>query len=203
MYIAAAVNLKEGPEDMYHDGMRELQDRYGGRKVADAIEKHRKHFQFTDADKAFLEAVPFFFLATSYEETVDCSMKSGHPGFLRVTSGNEVEWPDYDGNRMYRSLGNMLRNPNIGMLFVKFDGESTRIRLSGKAQIIDDPQAFAHLPGAKRLIRIKADYIYYNCPRSAPKMEMIEHSTYMPKEDYTPPEPEWKSRDYIRDILDE
>ncbi len=187
---------------MYHDGMRELQDRYGGRKVADAIEKHRKHLEFTDEDRALIESAPFFFLATSWRDNVDCAMKSGHPGFIRVVGPNQVAWPDYDGNRMYRSLGNILRNPSVGMLFVKFDGESTRIRLSGKAEIIEDRSAFEDLPGAQRLIRVTADYIYYNCPRSVPKMEMVEHSVYLPRTGYEPPEPEWKSRDYIRDVLD-
>ena len=188
---------------MYHDGMRELQDRYGGRKVADALERHRKHLEFTSDDREFIESLPFFFLATSWNDSVDCSLKSGHPGFLRICGANQLEWPDYDGNRMYRSLGNIVRNPNVGLLFVRFDGESTRIRLTGKARIIDNPNQFRDLPGAKRLIRVTADYIYYNCPRSVPKMEMIEHSAHLPREGYTPPQPEWKSRDYIRDIIDE
>lgn len=188
---------------MYHDGMRELQDKYGGRKVADAIAKHRKHFEFTDDDRAFIEALPFFFLATSWGESVDCSIKSGHPGFIRVSAPNQLEWPDYDGNRMHRSLGNILRNPSVGLLFVKFDGESTRIRLTGKAEIIDDPSQFADLPGAQRLVRITADYIYYNCPRSVPKMEMVEPSKYMPRKGYQPPEPAWKSRDYIKAAMEE
>ena len=188
---------------MYHDGMRQLQDTYGGRKVADALEKHRKHAEFTDEDREFIESVPFFFLATSWNDSVDCSIKSGHPGFIRVSSPNQLEWPDYDGNRMYRSLGNISRNPNVGMLFVKFDAESIRIRLSGKAQIIEETAQFSDLPGAKRLLRVTADYIYYNCPRSVPKMELVEHSTYLPREGYTPPQPEWKSRDYIRDIIDD
>jgi predicted pyridoxine 5'-phosphate oxidase superfamily flavin-nucleotide-binding protein len=188
---------------MYHEGMRELQDRYGGRKVADAIEKHRKHVTFSPEDKQFVEALPFFFLATSFGDAVDCSMKSGHPGFLEVVSDNQIQWPDYDGNRMYRSLGNIQRNPNVGMLFVKFDGESTRLRLTGKAELIEDRSSFEHLPGALRLIRVTAQYIYYNCPRSVPKMEMVEHSVYLPRQNYTPPTPEWKTRDYIRGILDE
>ena len=186
---------------MYHEGMRELQDRYGGRKVADAIEKHRKHFEFTPEDIRFIQELPFFFLATGSDHTLDCSMKSGHPGFVQVVNGNQVEWPDYDGNRMYRSLGNILINPNVGMLFVKFDGESTRLRLSGKAELVEEPSQFHHLPGAQRLIRVTADYIYYNCPRSVPHMEMMEHSVYLPKEGYVPPAPEWKKRDYIRDII--
>ncbi|MGI9521197.1 MAG: pyridoxamine 5'-phosphate oxidase family protein [Hyphomicrobiaceae bacterium] len=188
---------------MYHSGMRELQNRYGDQKVADALEKHRKHLEFTQVDREFIESLPFFFLATSWRDAVDCSMKSGHPGFLRVVGANQVEWPDYDGNRMYRSLGNIVRNPSVGLLFVQFDGESTRIRMTGKAQIVEDPSAFEDLPGAKRLIRVTADYIYYNCPRSVPQMEMVKHSPYLPREGYTPPQPEWKSRDYIRDIIDE
>ena len=188
---------------MYHEGMRQLQDRYGGRKVADALEKHRKHLEFTAEDKQFIEGLPFFFLATSHGDTVDCSIKSGHPGFVRVVNDNQIEWPDYDGNRMYRSLGNLLVNPNVGILFVRFDGESTRLRVSGKAEIIEEPERFEHLPGAQRLIRVTAEYIFYNCPRSVPKMEMVEHSIYLPKAGYSPPVPEWKKRDYIRDIIDD
>lgn len=186
---------------MYHEGMRTLQSRYGGTAVADALEKHRKHLQFTAEDRAYIESVPFFFLATSWENTTDCSMKSGHPGFVEVVSDDTLQWPDYDGNRMYRSLGNLIRNPNVGLLFVKFDGESTRIRMSGQAELVEDPSQFDHLPGAKRLIRVRMDYIYYNCPRSVPRMELQEHSKYLPRDDYEPPEPEWKSRDYVRDLL--
>ena len=188
---------------MFHDGMRELQDRYGGRKVADRIEEHRKHYTFTEQDISLIESSPFFFLATSWDETVDCSMKSGYPGFIRVTGPAELSWPDYDGNRMYRSLGNVARNPNVGLLFVRFDAQTYRLRLSGKAQVIDDPAQFEHLPGAQRLIKVSADYIYYNCPRSVPKMTFVEPSIYLPREGYTPPEPEWKQRDYIRDVLDD
>lgn len=188
---------------MFHDGMRELQDKYGGRKVADAIAKNRTHVEFTDDDRAYIESVPFFFLATGWGETMDCTMKSGESGFIRVSGPGQIEWPDYDGNNMHRSLGNITRNPSVGLLFVKFDGTSLRIRLTGKAEIIDDPAAFAHLPGALRLVRVTADYIYYNCPRSVPKMELVEPSKYLPRAGYEPPDPEWKSRDYIKAAMEE
>ena len=188
---------------MYNDGMRDLQDRYGGRKVADRLEEHRKHAEFTKEDKEFIQSSPFFFLATSWSNTVDCSMKSGYPGFVQVTGAGELCWPDYDGNRMYRSLGNLSKNPNVGLLFVRFDASSTRLRISGKATLVDDESQFKHLPGAQRLVRVEVDYIYYNCPRSVPKMEFVETSKYMPREGYTPPRPEWKNRDYIRDVIDD
>lgn len=120
---------------MYHEGQRELQDRYRGRAVADRLEQHRMHRTFTDTDRDFIETSRFFFLATAWGESVDCSMKGGVPGFIRVTSPNEIAWPDYDGNRMYRSLGNIMRNPAVGLLFVKFDAKSTRLRVTGKARL--------------------------------------------------------------------
>jgi predicted pyridoxine 5'-phosphate oxidase superfamily flavin-nucleotide-binding protein len=188
---------------MYHEGMRALQDRYGGRKVADRLEQHRKHASFTEDDKAFIESAPFFFLATTWRDSVDCSMKGGLPGFVRVTAPNELSWPDYDGNRMYRSLGNILKNPKVGLLFVRFDAKSTRLRLSGLARIDESEAALAGLPGARRVVRVTAEIIYYNCPRNVPEMAYVEPSVYSPRSDYTPPEPEWKSRDYIRDVLED
>ena len=130
-------------------------------------------------------------------------MKGGLPGFVRVTAPNEIAWPDYDGNRMYRSLGNIIKNPSVGLLFVKFDAMSTRLRITGKAHLDESREAIADLPGAKRLVRVTAEYIFYNCPRYIPKMEFVDESVYSPRPDYTPPEPEWKSRDYIREALEE
>ena len=77
--------------------------RYGGRAVADRLEAHRRHVTFTDEDREFIETAPFFFLATAWQDNTDCSMKGGVPGFVQITAPNELVWPDYDGNRMYRS----------------------------------------------------------------------------------------------------
>ncbi len=71
---------------MFHDGMRELQDKYGGRKVADAIAKNRTHVEFTDDDRAYIESVPFFFLATGWGETMDCTIKAA----IRASSASRA-----------------------------------------------------------------------------------------------------------------
>src|SRR5271167_3367337 len=141
---------------MYHEGQRELQDRYKGRAVADRLEQHRMHHTFNDIDRQLIEAARFFFLATAWQSSVDCSMKGGLPGFVRVTAPNEIAWPDYDGNRMYRSLGNIIRSPAVGLLFVNFDAESTnaRLRINGRARLDQSPEAIVNLPGAKRLVRV-------------------------------------------------
>jgi hypothetical protein len=147
---------------MYHEGQRQLQDSYGGRAVADRLEEHRLHRTFTDEDRALIETAPFFFLATAWQDSVGCSMKGGMPGFVRVIAPNEIAWPDYDGNRMYRSLENILKNPAVGLLFLKFDAKSTRLRITGRARIDESPEAIVSLPGAKRLIRVIAENIFYN-----------------------------------------
>ncbi len=184
----------------YHDGMREWQDRFDGKRVADALEKHRIRHDFWDADRALIESTPFFFIATSFEAFTDCSMKSGVPGFVKIVGPGTIEYPEYDGNSMYRTLGNIARNPNVGLLFVKFDGATLRVRASGQAIILDDSEALARHHGAKVVVRIVCE-LYSNCVRSVHNLTTGEISPYMPAEGYIPPAPEWKSRDYIRDLL--
>ena len=190
-------------DSMYHEGHRELQDRYGGRRVADRMEEHIKHAEFTEEEQALIESAPFFFLATAHGGAVDCSFKGGMPGFVRVVAPNELAWPDYDGNRMYRSLGNIHGNPKVGLLFIKFDAQSRRLRINGTARIDEDPSAIEGLPGAKRLVRLKADSIYPNCPRYIPEMEFVKASVYNPRKNYNPPDPEWKQKPFVADLMEE
>ncbi len=191
----------------YHDGMRELQDRYEGREVPDRLAVHRMRRAFNEGDRELIETAPFFFLATASDESVDSSFKGGDPGFIRVVGENAVAWPDYDGNRMYRSLGNILRNPRVGLLFIRFDGKlfngAGRLRINGHAEIDERPEALAGLPGAKRLIRVTAEHIFSNCPRYIPKLVQEAPSVYTPRAGYTPPDPAWKSMDFMKDVFED
>jgi len=191
----------------YHDDMRYLQDRYEGRAVADRLEEHRVHQEFNDDDRAFIAQAAFFFLATAGPDNVDCSFKGGVPGFVRVTGPTELAFPDYDGNRMYRSLGNIRHNPLVGLLFLQFDGalfdgKAARLRVNGRAAIDESPAALEGVPGAKRIIRVAVDHIYPNCPRYIPSMQMQDLSVHAPRDGHVPPEPAWKDRPMVKDIFD-
>jgi len=122
------------------------------------------------------------------------------PGFVRITGPGTIEFPEYDGNSMYRTLGNISRNPNVGLLFVKFDGRSVRIRINGQATILDDSATLSRHHAAKLVVRVVCE-MFSNCPRAVHDLEHGRLSAYVPRPGYDPPEPEWKSRDYIRDIL--
>ena len=185
----------------YHAGSSELQERFDGTRLAKRIEEIRVHHQFWPDEIDQINGAHFFFLATAYGDNVDCSYKGGEAGFVRVAGPGTLEWPDYDGNSMYRSLGNIKLNPNVGLLFVPFDSVSPRLRINGKASMVFDPDVVAAYPGAKLIVRVECSFIYKNCNRYIPKMEFLEPSVFSPKGGYRPPEPEWKSRDYARDVL--
>ncbi|MEM7224538.1 MAG: pyridoxamine 5'-phosphate oxidase family protein [Pseudomonadota bacterium] len=192
--------------DFYDEGMRELQDRYEGRAVADRLAGNRMRHSFTEQDRGFIESAPFFFLATSSPGSTDCSFKGGEPGFVRVVSDNQLAWPDYDGNRMYRSLGNIVRSSRVGLLFIAFDGTliagAARLRVNGWAEIDESAEVIAGIPGAKRLVRVTAEHIFFNCPRYIPKMEIQAPSVFTPRHGYKPPEPPWKEMEAVKDIFD-
>ena len=71
---------------LYHEGNRQLQDRFESRQISDRLEEKLTRTAFTADDKAFIEAAPYFFLATADADgRPDCSFKGGMPGFVRVS----------------------------------------------------------------------------------------------------------------------
>jgi uncharacterized protein len=186
---------------MYNDGSRELQDRFDSRRIADRLEQITVHDTFSDDDRAFIERVPMFFLATAAADGwPDCSYKGGQPGFVRVVDENTLAFPSYDGNGMFRSLGNVLMNPKVGMLFVDFE-RPNRMRINGVASLHDDDTLLSSFEGAQLIVRVRAERIFPNCPRYIHKMEVLEHSVYSPRPGHVPPVPEWKQMDVFRDYL--
>jgi predicted pyridoxine 5'-phosphate oxidase superfamily flavin-nucleotide-binding protein len=199
-HIASGVALR-GMADMYNDGSRELQDRFDSRRIADRLEQVTVHDRFSDDDRSFVERSSMFFLATADADGwPDCSYKGGLPGFVRVVDDRTLAFPSYDGNGMFRSLGNILVNPKVGMLFIDFEHPS-RMRVNGLASMHDDDDLLEVFDGAQLVVRVQAERIFPNCPRYIHKMNFVESSEYAPRPDYTPPVPEWKQMDIFRDHL--
>ena len=178
---------------MYHEGNRRLQDAFDSRRISDRLEEKLTRTKFSADDKIFIESLPYFFLATADASgRPDCSYKGGMPGFVRVTGPAELSFPDYDGNGMFKSLGNVLVNPNVGLLFIAMHGKPKRLRVNGIATVRRDDPLLAQTVGAQLIVRIAARAIFPNCPRYIPKMELIEPSIYAPRAGCDAPEPAWK-----------
>jgi predicted pyridoxine 5'-phosphate oxidase superfamily flavin-nucleotide-binding protein len=185
----------------YHKGNRNLQDRFDGRRLANSLEKNRKHTEFTEEDRQFVETAPFFFLATTAHNMVDCSFKGGVPGFVKITGPKSIAFPDYDGNSMYKSLGNILENKNVGLLFINFSGAVERMRINGTATIDHNIERIEQFEGAKSVVDITVSAIFPNCPRYIPTISDLQLSEHSPKAGHTPPDPAWKFRDYAKPYL--
>jgi len=186
---------------LYHDGMRQLQDARETRPIADRLEQVIVHPAFTDEDRAFIERSPMFFVATADDRgRPDCSYKGGLPGFVRVLDDRTIAFPDYDGNGMYRSWGNVRVNPEVGLLFVDFENPS-RLRVNGTAVVRADDPLRESFPGAVFVVRVTARRIFPACPRYIHRMRLVEHSVYAPRPDYTPPVPDWKNSEAFHDAL--
>jgi predicted pyridoxine 5'-phosphate oxidase superfamily flavin-nucleotide-binding protein len=186
---------------MYNWGSRHLQDQFDSQRIADRLEQRTVHETFTEEDRAFIARSPMFFLATADAEgRPDCSYKGGMPGFVRVLNATTLAFPDYDGNGMFKSLGNILVNPNVGMLFIDFEHPG-RMRINGTATVHHDDPLLPEYPGAQLIIRIQAEQIFPNCPRYIHTMQIVKYSVYTPRLGYTPPEPEWKQMEEFRDAL--
>jgi predicted pyridoxine 5'-phosphate oxidase superfamily flavin-nucleotide-binding protein len=187
---------------LYHDGNRQLQDEFGSRALADRLEDKLARSEFSDDDKAFIESLPYFFLATADAQgRPDCSFKGGVPGFVRVTAPGELAFPDYDGNGMFKSLGNLVANENVGLLFVALHGSPKRLRVNGTATVSGEDPLMASAVGAQLIVRVRAQAIFPNCPRYIPSFELVEPSEYAPQAGRDPPEPAWKGFDLFKDVV--
>ena len=188
----------------YNDGARRLQDRYDTRRLADRLdERFLQRTEIDDADRAFIERMDMFFLATADPEgRPQCSYKGGEPGFVRVLDATTIAFPNYDGNGMYLSMGNLAVNPHVGLLFVDFTAQRpSRLRLNGEASVDERDPLVETYPGAQFVVRVRATQVFPNCPRYIHRMELVERSRFVPHADQEPPVPEWKRTDWACDVL--
>jgi predicted pyridoxine 5'-phosphate oxidase superfamily flavin-nucleotide-binding protein len=186
---------------LYHAGNRRLQDVFDSRKIADRLEEKLARTAFTTEDVAFIHSRRFFFLATADAAgRPDCSFKGGLAGFVQVTGPSELAFPDYDGNGMFKSLGNLLENDAVGLLFLDFE-KPQRLRVNGRAALRREDPLMSMTTGAQMIVRVTATAIFPNCPRYIPTMRLVEDSIYAPRAGVEVVEPGWKSNPDFKDAI--
>ncbi|MGW2635421.1 pyridoxamine 5'-phosphate oxidase family protein [Streptomyces sp. NPDC001348] len=89
--------------------------------------------ELTGAQRRFIGEADTFFVTTVHAHGADTSHRGGNPGFLRVTSPRELTWPDYPGNAMFLTLGNLLTDPRAGLLILDWT-TGTTLQLTGEAR---------------------------------------------------------------------
>ena len=132
------------------------------------------------AQRTAVERADTFFLATAHPSGADVSHRGGRPGFVRVEGdGRTLVWPDYAGNTMFMSLGNITVDPHAGVLFVDFE-TGTTLQCTGRARIDWNPQRAAAFPGAQRLVELAIDEVGETRHASPVRWRLVEPSPFNP-----------------------
>ncbi|HLK14310.1 MAG TPA: pyridoxamine 5'-phosphate oxidase family protein [Fimbriimonadaceae bacterium] len=185
----------------YHSAQRALQEQFDSVRLADRVVERSFQRELDDYDKRFIESQGFFFLAT-----VDpggepfCNFRAGNPGFVTVVTPTCLEWPEFNGNGMYLTLGNLAANSRVHLLFIDFERQE-RFRVAGRASVHTDAEAVDPYFEAQAVVRVAVEKAFPNCKRYIPKMQLVEPSRHIPKSGTQTPAAYWKRMDRYGDVL--
>jgi predicted pyridoxine 5'-phosphate oxidase superfamily flavin-nucleotide-binding protein len=189
------------PGSMFHDGSRELQERFDTTRIAERIEERLVRDTIEPTDREFIDGADMFFLATADDSgRPTCSYKGGDPGFVTVVDAHTLAFPSYDGNGMFLSLGNISRNPNVGLLFLDLE-RGRRMRVHGTASVEPGDPLVAAYPEAQLIVRVRVTEVFPNCPRYVHRYQLVRRSSFVPRTGCLTPVPEWKRSDWAADAL--
>jgi predicted pyridoxine 5'-phosphate oxidase superfamily flavin-nucleotide-binding protein len=187
--------------DFYGTGSRTLQDKFDTRRLADRETKLIIHNAVTDEDRAFIESRDMFLLATvDREGRPQCSYKGGAPGFVSVVDRHTIGFPCYDGNGMFLSMGNILENGKVGLLFIDFQ-DPRRLRLNGTATLHEDDVLLPQYHEAQFIVRVHVESLFINCARYVHRFKKFESSPFVPSPACDTPVPDWKTLAVLQDVL--
>jgi uncharacterized protein len=125
-------------------GEHDLQERYGNRKRAEAFYRNQMLSYLNPQMRAFITCQEMFFLSTADGHgECDVSFRAGEAGFVHVLDEKSLAYPEYRGNGVTASLGNIVENPHAGLLFVDFLRDKVGLHVNGVARILSTEEVLA------------------------------------------------------------
>ncbi|EFO33822.1 pyridoxamine 5'-phosphate oxidase-related, FMN-binding [Roseibium sp. TrichSKD4] len=185
----------------YTTSQRSLQEQFGTRKLADTVEQAIVWDVVEGPAQAFIESRDFFFLSTVDgvgRPTV--SYKGGPVGIVHVRGPKTLLFPAYDGNGMFKSLGNIADTGKVGMLFIDFETPN-RVRVQGEARLVRQGPELDLYPGAFAVVEVEVEHCFLNCARYVHRYNRVEASPYVPDACGDQPHPSWKRIDFVQGSL--
>jgi hypothetical protein len=187
--------------ELYKHNHRELQDEFGTRALADKAEGDLFRTEFDDVSRGFIGSQDMFFLATvDADGQPTVSYRGGPSGFVKIIDERTLVFPNYDGNGMFLSMGNLAETHKVGLLFISFE-TPMRFRVKGEASILRAGPLLAEYPEAKFLVQVAVTGIWFNCPRYIHRFKRVATSRYVPEEGRQTPLAGWKRIDELQDVL--
>ena len=187
----------------FTDAQRRLQQANDSVDLANRLLEVTVATELAEAQAQFVASQSMFFLATVDEFGFpSCSYKGGHPGFVRVLNPSTLIFPNFDGNGMFMSLGNIKDRQKVGLLFIDF-AKPQRLRVRGDAEVVESGALVDSYPGAQQVVQVTVSNVWVNCPRYIPKMTLEAASPAFPNADGDFPLALWKRIDFLQDVLTE
>lgn len=112
-------------------------------------------------------------------EGVDVNHRGGQPGFVSVDSASQITIPDYTGNYLFNTFGNLLLNPHAGLLFMDFDN-GDQLHIHGQAALIEDEAMVKQFPGAQRLLRVQIQGVRRQSEATSLRWRFVDSSPFSP-----------------------
>ena len=165
-------------------GEHELQERYGTQARADRFYDQQVLDHLNEQMRAFVSRQELLFVATSDGSgACDNSLRAGPPGFIQVLDDKNVAYPEYRGNGVMASLGNLSENPNIGLLLIDFIQDVIGLHVNGTARIVEDAAMRAAFPSIspdpapgrrpERWVWTTVDEAYIHCSKHIPRLARV------------------------------
>lgn len=190
------------PDEFYSPHQRALQEELQTRKLADAVVFGVVREELEPEMAGFIESRDYFFLSTvDADGWPTVSYKGGNVGVAHVVDPKTIVFPNYNGNGMYFSTGNIYATGKVGMLFIDMCTPH-RVRVQGTAKLSKDAGLLARYPGAEFLVEVAVEKAFINCARYIHKHERVEETNrYVPDAKGEAPFPAWKRLDMLQDFL--
>jgi predicted pyridoxine 5'-phosphate oxidase superfamily flavin-nucleotide-binding protein len=158
-----------------------LQERYGTAERADRFYSQQVLDHLNERMIEFLGRQEMMFVATADSMgECDCTFRAGPPGFVRVLDAGRLAWPEYRGNGVMASLGNITENNHVGLLFVDFFRDVIGLHINGHAKVVEDGvmrTAYRDLardavPGRRpeRWVTVYIEEAYIHCAKHIPRL---------------------------------
>ena len=187
------------PGALYGPGARALQDAFDSRRLADRLEEVTLHGELDQGDIDLIREQAAVWVATvDVDGWPDVSYKGGNPGFVQVVSPSELRLPIYNGNGMWRTVGNIADNGRVALLFVD-TSRPWRTRVHGLGEVLTDPAIVAEFHEAEAVLRITVARVFPNCGRYIHREGDL--SVFVPQEGRPTPQPDWKQLPFLREVL--
>ena len=144
--------------------------------------KFKETRHITAAYRALIEASPFFALATSGPDGLDCSPRGDPKGFVRVLDDRTIAVPDRRGNNRIDSLRNLLNDPRVALLFL-IPGVSETLRIAGRATISTDPELCASFTmqgkAPRTVLKIAVEQVFFQCAKAIVRSKLWDPSLHV------------------------